>query len=254
MLAFLFARIFVEPQIARAIAYEDGVGAAHEAVEAAAGHAHAHSHGEAGGGFSRAIQTNIGMGLGVLLFSVAIGALFAVVFAVAYGRVGDISARLLSVYVAGGMLVSLYVVPFLKYPASPPALSLDETIRQRTLLYLLMVVLSGALLVGAVILGRRLVGRLGGWNATLVAAGVYVVARRRGHARAADHRRDAGTGGRRRGDHPSTAVSPPTCSTTSGWPRWAHRSSSTRLSGWCSARWHRGCSVTGSKPCPHESG
>jgi len=171
VLAFLFARVFVEPQIEQAIAYEDGVGAAHEAL----GHG-GHSHGEAGGGFSRAIQMNIGMGLGVLLFAVAIGALFAVVFAVAYGRVGDISARLLALYLAGGMLLSLYVVPFLKYPASPPALSLDETIRQRTLLYLLMVVLSAALLVGAVVLGRRLADRLGNWNAALAAAGAYVVA------------------------------------------------------------------------------
>ncbi|ULE35097.1 CbtA family protein [Mycobacterium sp. IDR2000157661] len=173
VLAFVFARIFVEPRIERAIGYEDGVGAAHEALEAHAGHSH--SHGD-GGGFDRAVQMNIGMGLGVLLFSIAIAAIFAVVFAVAYGRVGDISARLLSVYIAGGMLLSLYVVPSLKYPASPPALSLDETIRQRTLLYLLMVVLSAALLVGAVYLGRQLVQRLGAWNATLVAAGAYVVA------------------------------------------------------------------------------
>lgn len=173
LFAFIFARIFVEPVIERAIGYEEGVGAAHEAM---AGHAHGgHSHGD-GGGFDRVVQANIGMGLGVLAFSVAIAALFAVVFAVAYGRVGDVSARLLSVYVAGGMLLSLYIVPSLKYPASPPALSLDETIRQRTLLYLLMVVLSAALLVGAVYLGRRLADRLGAWNATLAAAGSYVVA------------------------------------------------------------------------------
>ncbi|PWQ83569.1 cobalt transporter, partial [Enterococcus faecium] len=76
--------------------------AAHEAMEEAAGVA-GHSHGD-GGGFTRAVQMNIGMGLGVLLFSLAISALFAVVFAVAYGRVGDISARLLSLYIAGGML------------------------------------------------------------------------------------------------------------------------------------------------------
>lgn len=174
VLAFLFARIFVEPRIELAIGYEDGVGAAHEAMETAAGVA-GHSHGE-GGGFDRAVQMNIGMGLGVLLFSVAIAALFAVIFTVAYGRVGDVSARLLSVYVAGGMLLSLYVVPTLKYPASPPALSLDETIRQRTLLYLLMVVLSAALLVAAIYLGRRLVARLGAWNATLAAAGAYIAA------------------------------------------------------------------------------
>lgn len=174
VLAFVFARIFVEPSIALAIGYEDGVGAAHEAMEAAAGTA-AHSH-DHGAGFTRGVQANIGMGFGVLAFAVAMGALFAVVFTVAYGRVGNISARLLSLYVAGGMLLSLYVVPNLKYPASPPALSLDETIRQRTLLYLLMVVVSAALLVGAVCLGRGLVDRLGTWNATLAAAGAYVVA------------------------------------------------------------------------------
>ena len=112
----------------------------------------------------------------MLAFSLAMGALFAVVFAVTYGRVGNVSARLLSLYVAGGMLLSLYLVPALKYPPSPPALSLDETIQQRTLLYLLMVVLSGALFVGAVYLGRQLVDRLGAWNATLAAAGAYIVA------------------------------------------------------------------------------
>jgi len=179
VLAFVFSRIFIEPVIELAIGYEDGIGAAHEALENAAAATTgvaAHSHGEEGGGFSRAIQMNIGMGFGVLAFCVAIGALFAVVFAVTYGRVGNVSARLLSLYVAGGMLLSLYVVPSLKYPASPPALSLDETIRQRTLLYLLMVALSVALLVGAVYLGRRLTERLGAWNATLAGAGAYVVA------------------------------------------------------------------------------
>lgn len=175
VLAFVFARIFVEPVIELAIGYEDGIGAAHEALESAAGVA-AHSHGEGGGGFSRTIQQNIGMGLGVLLFSLAIGALFAVVFTVAYGRVGDVSAKLLSLYVAGGMLLSVFVVPSLKYPPSPPALSLDETIRQRTLLYLLMVVLSVALLVVAVYAGRRLSEKLGTWNATLAAGAGYIVA------------------------------------------------------------------------------
>jgi hypothetical protein len=74
------------------------------------------------------------------------------------------------------MLVSLYVIPALKYPANPPAVSLDETIRQRTLLYLLMVAISAALFVAAVVLGRRWAARLGSWNATLAAAGSYVVA------------------------------------------------------------------------------
>jgi predicted cobalt transporter CbtA len=173
VLAFVFARIFVEPVIDRAIAYEDGVGAAHEAMEAASGQG-GHDHGVEL--FTRGVQANIGMGFGVLAFSIAMGALFAVVFAVAYGRVGNVSARVLSVLVAGGMLLSLYVVPSLKYPTNPPAVSLDETIRQRTLLYLLLVVVSAALLVGAIYLGRRLVARLGTWNATLTGAGSYVAA------------------------------------------------------------------------------
>jgi hypothetical protein len=108
--------------------------------------------------------------------SVAMGALFAVVFCVAYGRIGNLSPRLLSVLLAGGMFLSLYLIPFLKYPANPPAVSLDETIRQRTLLYLMMVVLSAAVLVAAVWLGRRLVDRFGAWSATLLALVAYVLA------------------------------------------------------------------------------
>ena len=146
--------------------------------------------------FTRGVQANIGMGFGVLAFSVAMGALFAVVFAVTYGRVGNVSARLLSLYVAGGMLLSLYVVPALKYPPNPPAVSLDETIRQRTLLYLLMVVLSAALFVGAVYLGRQLAARLGAWNATLVGGRRVHRRGRRRDADPADDRRNARTAAR----------------------------------------------------------
>lgn len=171
-LAFIFARIFVEPVIDRAIAFEEGMS-----------EAHAHQHGAGGGGhehgvelISRGVQANIGLGFGVIAFAVAMGALFAVAYCAAYGRVGSTSPRMLSVLLAGAMLLSLYVVPSLKYPANPPAVSLDETIQQRTLLYLLMVVASAALLVAAVALGRWLVARLGTWNATLLAAGAYLVA------------------------------------------------------------------------------
>lgn len=168
VLSFAFARIFVEPVIERAIAYEDGVGQAREAAHGG------HEHGVEL--FTRGVQANVGMGFGVLAFGVAMGALFAVAFCVAHTRFAEVPVRVLSVLVAGGMLLSLYVVPALKYPANPPAVSLDETIRQRTLLYLLMVVLSVALLLGAVYLGRRLARRLGAWNATLAGAGCYVVA------------------------------------------------------------------------------
>lgn len=165
VLAFLFARVFTEPVIERAIAFED---------EMAHMHGGGHDHGVEL--FSRGVQANIGMGFGVLAFAVAMGALLAVVFCVAYGRVGKLASRPLSALLAAGMLLCLNVVPALKYPPNPPAASLEETIRQRTLLYLLMVVISAALLVAAIVLRGRLLGRLGGWNATLAAAGAYAVA------------------------------------------------------------------------------
>jgi hypothetical protein len=172
--AFIFAKLFLEPVIGRAIDFEDGTSAAHEAMEMAAG---GHSHGEEGGElFTRGIQSTVGMGFGVLAFSVAMGALFAVAFVVAYGRLGNISTRATSIAVAGGMLLSVWVVPALKYPPSPPATSLDETITQRALLYLLMVGLSALFMVAAVYFGRQLTPKLGAWNAALVAGGAYLVA------------------------------------------------------------------------------
>jgi predicted cobalt transporter CbtA len=162
VLAFLFARTFVEPVIDRAVAFEES-------------HDHGgHEHGVEL--FTRGVQANIGMGFGVLAFGVTMGALFAVVYCVTCGRVGSLSPRLLSVRLAAGMFLALYVIPFLKYPPNPPAASLEETIRQRTLLYLLMVVLSVALLAAAVWLGRSMAERFGEWSATLIAAGCYVAA------------------------------------------------------------------------------
>jgi predicted cobalt transporter CbtA len=165
--AFLFARTFLEPVISQAIAYEDGRGELHL-------HGAGHDHGVEL--FTRGVQANIGMGFGVLAFSVAMAALFAVIFCVAYGRIGELSAHLLSLLLAGGMFLSLYVIPFLKYPPSPPAVGLEESIRQRTLLYLLLVVLSAVLLVAAVSVARQLTPRFGGWSATLMAGAGYVLA------------------------------------------------------------------------------
>ncbi|WP_441959525.1 CbtA family protein [Mycolicibacterium houstonense] len=172
VLAFLWAKVLIEPVIGRAIDFENGVGAAHEAAHSHGGHTH--GGGESAEVFSRGVQSNIGMGFGVLIFSVAMGALLAVVFCAVYGR-ANLSARALSALTAGGMLVSLWIVPALKYPPNPPAVSLDGTIQQRTLLYLLVVVLSAALFVGSVLLARRLTPKLGVWNATLVGVADYVV-------------------------------------------------------------------------------
>lgn len=173
LLAFLFARIFAEPQIGKAIDYESGRDAAQAALDKAAGLPAAAADPDL---FSRTVQADVGIGAGMIVFGMAMGALFAVAYAVCLGRVGGLRSRSLALLVAGGGFLGMYLVPFLKYPANPPAIGHEDTIRARSGLYLLMVVLSVAFLVAAAWLGRRLHPRFGNWNATLLAAGAFVVA------------------------------------------------------------------------------
>jgi hypothetical protein len=173
MLAFLFARVFAEPQIQAAIDYEGGRDEAQEALEKVAGLAvpeHGHDI------FSRAIQANVGIGVGMIALGIALGALFAVAYALCLGRVGGVRPRQLALLVAAGAFLALYLVPFLKYPANPPAVGQEDTIGQRGSLYLIMVGCSVAFGVCAVWLGQRLRTRFGAWNATLLAGGAFVVA------------------------------------------------------------------------------
>jgi putative cobalt transporter subunit CbtA len=161
----------VEPFIQDAIDYESGRDAAQNALRRAAGLAVDPGSAEV---FSRGIQRNAGIGVGMILFGVAMGGFFAVAYILVQRRT-RLRPRVLALLVAGAGFLGLYVVPFLKYPANPPAVGHEDTIGQRTQLYLLMVVLSVAFLIGAVVLARRLVPRFGTWNATLLAGGAYIV-------------------------------------------------------------------------------
>lgn len=173
LLAFVFARIFAEPQIAKAIDYESGRDAAQSALDKAAGLPAEAADPDL---FSRTIQANVGIGVGMVFFGMAMGALFAVAYTVCLGRTGGLRARSLALLVAGGGFLGMYLVPFLKYPANPPAIGHEETIKQRSALYLIMVVCSIAFLAGAVYLGKYLQKRYGNWNATLLAGAAFVVA------------------------------------------------------------------------------
>ncbi|GAA1718843.1 CbtA family protein [Fodinicola feengrottensis] len=161
LLALVFARIFGEPAVGNAISFES-------ALDAAKGDAPEPEL------VSRAIQSSFGLATGVLVYAIAFGGLFALAFAFAYGRVGRLTPRATAAVVAlGGFLVA-FVVPFLKYPANPPSIGNPDTIGERTATYFVMVVLSIAIAVGATYLGRRLLPRLGGWNATLVAIAAFI--------------------------------------------------------------------------------
>ncbi|GAA3092465.1 hypothetical protein JOF29_006984 [Kribbella aluminosa] len=172
LVAFVFARIFAEPQIQAAIDYESGRSAAQQTLDKAAGLPVEAAEPDL---FSRTLQANVGIGLGMILFGIAMGALFAVAYTICLGRVGKLRPRTLAMLVAVGGFLGIYFVPFLKYPANPPAIGHEETIHDRGNLYLLMVFCSLVLLVGAVALGKRLTPRLGNWNATLLAIAAYVV-------------------------------------------------------------------------------
>ena len=166
ILAFVFARIFAEPQIQAAIDYESGRDAAQALLDKAAGLPAEAPEADL---FSRTVQANIGIGAGMILFGAAMGALYAVAYVLACGRVGGLRPRSLALLVAAGGFLGFYLIPFLKYPANPPSVGHPETIRDRSGLYLLMVGASIALLLLAVWLGQRLKARYGNWNATVLA-------------------------------------------------------------------------------------
>ncbi|ORA83986.1 CbtA family protein [Mycobacterium malmoense] len=166
-LAFVFARLCAEPVIGRAIAFEDG------RIDAENAHG-VHEHGTEL--FTRGVQANAGLGFGVLIFGVAMGALFAVLFCVVSARAKNPAPRPLSALLAAGAFGAVYLVPFVKYPPNPPAVGQADTIRARTGWYLVMVLASVVLAIAAVWLARRLEARLGAWNGRLLAAGAYLVA------------------------------------------------------------------------------
>jgi hypothetical protein len=172
MLAYLFAWVFAEPSIQASIDYEAGRSEAEAALAAAAGEM---SSGEDPELFSRAIQGNVGLGVGMIAFGVAVGLFFAVAFCMAYGRTGNLSPRPLALLVALSGFLTLFLVPFVKYPANPPAVGNHDTIRDRAALWLLMVVVSVVCAVAATWLGQRLQPRLGTWNATLLACAAFVI-------------------------------------------------------------------------------
>ncbi|MEU4521637.1 CbtA family protein [Amycolatopsis sp. NPDC024027] len=170
VLAFGFAYAFGEPSVNAAIGLEESGG-------------HSHSHGDAPAPapsseeeelVPRDIQSTLGLLTGVLVYGVAIGGLLSLAFAFAQGRLGSLRPRLTALLLTAGAFTVVFLVPFLKYPANPPAVGQPGTIGSRTELYFGFVAVS--LLVGifATVFGRKLADRLGAWNAFLLAAAGYL--------------------------------------------------------------------------------
>lgn len=166
VLGFVFAKIFAEPVIEKAIDYESGRDAALAALNRAAGRPVVADGPEI---FSRTIQSTVGVATGLIGFGTAMGALVGVAYLLLHGRVA-VRPRQLAWMIAAFGFVGVFLLPFVKYPANPPAIGHDFTITTRGHLYLIMVAASLVLLGAAVVLTRRLMRRYDVLPAILLAA------------------------------------------------------------------------------------
>jgi predicted cobalt transporter CbtA len=166
--AFGFARVFGEPQVDRAIAFEEQSAAA----EQAASDQPAAEEPEI---VSRSTQAGIGLLTGVVVYGAAVGGLFSLVFAYAYGRLGRLGPRGTAALLALGGFIAVVLVPFIKYPATPPAVGSPETIGARTELFFVMIVVSLIATIASISLAQRLWAKYGAWNASIIAGLAFVV-------------------------------------------------------------------------------
>ena len=171
ILGFTFARIFAEPVIDKAIAYESGRDDILAALNKAAGRVVAPDGPEI---FSRTIQSTIGVATGIIAFSAAMGALVAVAYLVLHGRF-NVRPRNLAWMIAGFGFLGVYLLPFVKYPANPPAIGHSFTITTRGQFYLAVVACSLILLGLAVYLARKLAPRFGWTWAVVLSAVAFLV-------------------------------------------------------------------------------
>ncbi|MGH1568224.1 MAG: CbtA family protein [Nitrosopumilus sp.] len=79
---------------------------------------------------------------GVIL-GVSIGSLFGIVFVLSRNSLPGNTYLKKSLALAGIMWVTLFLIPFLKYPANPPTVGDGETIVLRAALYLSFIAISG---------------------------------------------------------------------------------------------------------------
>jgi lysylphosphatidylglycerol synthetase-like protein (DUF2156 family) len=171
VLGFVFARVFAEPLINRAIDYESGRGDALAALNKAAGRAIAPDGPEI---FSRSTQSTVGLASGLLGFSAAMGALLAVAYLIMHGRF-RMRPRNIVWMLAGYGFLGVFLLPYVKYPANPPAIGHSFTVQTRGSLYVAMVVSSLVLLALAAYLCYRMSRRYSMTTSVVLSAIAFLV-------------------------------------------------------------------------------
>lgn len=161
VLATGFAELAGEPSIGNAISFE-----ARQAQ--AAGDAPEHEL------VSRSVQSTAGLLTAAVVYGLALGGLFALVFGYVYGRVARTSPRKTALSLAAAAFVVVFLVPFVKYPAVPPGVGNPDTIGYRTLLLGSMIAISLLAAIAAVRIRRAASARVSPESALAIAAVVYL--------------------------------------------------------------------------------
>ena len=84
-----------------------------------------------------------GQVLAGVILGTSIGALFGLVFAFARNSLPGNNDIKKALVLAGIMWFTMYLIPFLKYPANPPTVGDSETVVLRAILYLTFIAISG---------------------------------------------------------------------------------------------------------------
>ena len=110
LLSFGFLKVYGEPQVDRAIAFETQLDEAKAAAEKAKGMKMSdESEPEL---ISRSVQSGLGLFTAVLVYGVAFGGLFGLAFAFAYGRIPSaLTPQALSALLAATGFIAIYLVP-----------------------------------------------------------------------------------------------------------------------------------------------
>jgi Probable cobalt transporter subunit (CbtA) len=163
---FFVAHQVGEPHVERAIALE----------EATPSHEHSHTHDDEDAVVvSRFTQRTWGLWTAAVAVGVALGGLVALASAVAFGRLGRLGVRGSTALVALVGFVAAGLVPFLKYPATPPGVGSGDTIGDRTGYYFGFLLLSVVVAVAVVALAARLLPRFGGYAVSVGGAAAYLL-------------------------------------------------------------------------------
>ena len=99
-----------------------------------------------------------GQVLAGIVLGIAMGSLFGIVYVLSRNSLPGKNDVTKSLILAGLMWLTIYIIPFLKYPANPPTVGDGETVVLRAILYVSLIIISGVGVVVFYKLSKKLNG------------------------------------------------------------------------------------------------